>query len=350
MKSRVKRSVLALDAYTPGEQPTEPGIVKLNTNENPYPPSPRVEQALRELQAERLRLYPDPVSTELRKTIAALHGCGLDSVFAGNGSDEILALSTRAYVEDAGSIGYFVPSYSLYPVLADIRGVEKRPVDLGADFEWRMPKGYGCSLFFLANPNAPTSILYPFPVVRDFCAALDGVALIDEAYVDFSREHCLRLALELPNVLVLRTLSKSYSLAGLRVGYAVGHPDLVSALFKVKDSYNLDRISQRLARAALSDPAHMRANADRIRATRGRLSAALEAFGYKVFSSETNFIWTRPSGMSAAEVFEALRKRRILVRHFPGGRTGDCLRITIGTDEEIDRLIEALGGLGVGKR
>jgi histidinol-phosphate aminotransferase len=347
MSRFIRESVRKMTAYTPGEQPADTQIVKLNTNENPYPPSPRVAQALRELDPERLRLYPDPVSMDLRKGIAALHGCGVESVFAGNGSDEILALCTRAYVEDRGSIGYFVPSYSLYPVLADIRVVEQRPVDLGPEFDWKMPDSYSCSLFFLTNPNAPTAILYPPAQVMAFCERLPGVVVIDEAYVDFSRESCLALALERDNVLVVRTLSKSYSLAGLRVGYAVGHPDLVAAMYKLKDSYNLDRLSQALALAAISDQAHMRMNVGKIKTTRRRLSEALAGLGFVVYPSESNFVWARPAGKSAGEVFEALRRQRILVRYFPGGRTGDFLRITVGTDAEADRLIAALTGLAV---
>jgi len=336
--ARIRRMI----AYTPGEQPAEGGVVKLNTNENPYPPSPRVEEALRRLKPEQLRLYPDPRNQRLRQTIAALHGCDPAQVFAANGSDETLALCTRAFVEDAGSIGYFVPSYSLYPVLADIRGVERRPIELGENFEWRMPAGYGCSLFFLTRPNAPTGVLYPGAVVRAFCERCDGIVVLDEAYVDFARESGLRLALELDNVLVMRSLSKSYSLAGLRVGYAVGHADLIAAMFKVKDSYNLDRVSQALAEAALSDQAHMRANVARILATRARLRAALEGLEWTVCPSDANFIWARPPGLGAAEVFARLRRRRILVRYWPGPRTGEFLRISIGTDEEVDRLIAAL--------
>jgi histidinol-phosphate aminotransferase len=270
-------------------------------------------------------------------------------VFVGNGSDEALALCTRAFVENDGSIGYFDPSYSLYPVLAAIRDVETRPVPLADDFGWRMDDGYACSLFFLTNPNAPTGILHPREVVRSFCRRLDGVVVVDEAYVDFAREHCMGLALELPNVLVLRTLSKSFSLAGLRLGYAVGHARLVEALFKIKDSYNVDMLSQRVARAAFSDLDHMRANAEKIRATRARLCSGLARLGHVVYPSEANFVWVRPAGMAAVTLFAKLRERNILVRHFPGPRTGDCVRITIGTDAQIDRLLDVMTALKRGE-
>jgi histidinol-phosphate aminotransferase len=181
--------------------------------------------------------------------------------------------------------------------------------------------------------------------VRSFCEKAGGVVVIDEAYVDFSRENCMSLALELDNVLVLRTLSKSYSLAGLRVGYAVGRKRLIQALFKAKDSYNLDMVSQKLALAALSDPEHMRGNVEKIRKTRARLIAALEERGDRVYPSEANFVWFRPRGISANELFEQLRQQGILIRHFPGERTGDCLRITVGTDGETDRLLEGMGSI-----
>ena len=339
MSSLIRKSVQAMRGYVPGEQPRVRGLVKLNTNENPYPPSARVARALREFDAQRLRLYPDPVSRKLRERIARIHGCGAGQVFVANGSDEALALCTRAFVEDRGTIGFFDPSYSLYPVLAEIRGASTRPVALGPGFDWRMPRGYRCSLFFLASPNAPTSVQYPKAAVREFCRRMPGVVLIDEAYEDFAREDCMDLARELPNVLVMRTLSKSFSLAGLRLGYVVGNEELIGALLKIKDSYNVDALAQAVALAALSDLRHMRANAARIRRTRARLSIALEELGFKVLPSETNFLWAEPPRLQARSLFRRLRERRILVRYFPGPRTGRHLRITVGTDEEASRLI-----------
>ena len=341
MSRHVRQCVESLEAYTPGEQLRAPGLVKLNTNENPYGPSPLVAEALRSMPADDLRLYPDPVSRALRERIAAIHGCGVDQVFVGNGSDEILALCTRAFVEDDGSIGCFHPSYSLYPVLAAIRNVPSRLVELDERFQWRMPAMPDCSLFFLANPNAPTGIQYPRQVVESFCRAFRGVVMIDEAYVDFAREHDMDLALAMDNVLVMRTLSKSFSLAGLRVGYVVGPAGLVAALYKIKDSYNLDTVSQRVALAALSDLPHMQRNALRIRQSRERLAAALRGLGFDVFPSQTNFLWAQPPHLAAAELYAALKARMILVRHFPGPRTTDFLRITVGTDEEIDALLRA---------
>jgi len=344
--SWVRKSVRTLKAYTPGEQLRRAGLVKLNTNENPYPPSPKVAEALAALAVRNLRLYPDPLCRDLRKIIADLHGVAPDQVFAGNGSDEILALCTRAFVEDDGTIGYFEPSYSLYPVLAAIRNVRGVGMELDEGFGWPSPGPGPGSLFFLANPNAPTSNLFPKGVVEAFCREYPGVVLIDEAYVDFAAVNGMDLAGKLPNVLVMRTLSKSYSMAGIRLGYVVGSAGLIGALFKIKDSYNVDRVTQAVAAAALSDQPHMRRNVECILATRERLSKALERRGFFVQKSETNFLWVRPGAGAAVELFAELKKRGVLVRHFPGRRTGDFLRITVGSDDEVDKLLNALQAAG----
>jgi histidinol-phosphate aminotransferase len=227
-------------------------------------------------------------------------------------------------------------------VLAAIEGIRTKPVALTPEFGWQMPAGYAASLFYLTNPNAPTSLLFPKKRVRYFCRRFRGVVLIDEAYVDFAREHCMPLALKLSNVLIARTLSKSYSLAGLRLGYAVGPAPLIAALHKIKDSYNVSHLTQELALAALADIPHMRRNVKRIVATRERVARALRARGWKVFPSSTNFLWARPARLSARSVFEELRTKDIYVRYFPGPRTGQYLRITVGTDSQMNRLLKAL--------
>jgi len=334
-------------AYTPGEQPTDRSVIKLNTNENPYPPSPRVREVLAGFDLDLLRRYPDPMARRLRARVAELHGCAIEQVFAGNGSDEILALCTRAFIPAGGTVGYFDPSYSLYPVLADIQEAGKRPVSLPESFAWTMPEGYSASLFFLACPNAPTGMRYPKADIRAFCERFAGVVVIDEAYADFAEENCMGLALALPNVLVMRTVSKSYSLAGLRVGYVVGAVSLIEAICKIKDSYNEDAVAQAVALAALSDVEYMRANVARIQATRRRLAGALAAMGHFVHPSESNFLWVRPNGIEARALYEALKARGILIRFFEGPRTGNHVRITVGTDAEVDALLAALRELGL---
>jgi histidinol-phosphate aminotransferase len=342
MSELIRKSVENMSGYIPGEQPDDAGIVKLNTNENPYPPSPLVQDALSSLNPEDLRLYPNPVSDKLRSLIADIHSCDPKNVFVGNGSDEVLALCTRAFVENDGSIGYLEPSYSLYPVLSDIRDVAKKPVALKSDLTWDIPADYTASLFMLTNPNAPTGMLASVEQVGGFCDRFDGVVLVDEAYADFSRWNCMELALTKDNVLVARTLSKSFSLAGLRVGYAVGSESLISAMYKLKDSYNLNMISQTAAEAALSDLDHMRANVAKIVCTRERLVSELLSRGYRVSPSDSNFVWVKPCAVTAKDLFESLRNKGILVRYFEGSITGEYIRITIGTDDEIDKLIEAI--------
>ena len=344
----IRSSVQRLHAYTPGEQPREPGIIKLNTNENPYPPSPRVAEVLRSIQPDRLRLYPDPVCTELRKRLAALHGCTVDHVFVGNGSDEVLALAVRAFVERDQSVGYFQPSYSLYPVLAAIEDVRTVEVPLTRDFQWVSPSDCGAALFYLTNPNAPTSMMFPQADVEAFCRAYRGVVLLDEAYADFAAWNGMGLALDLPNVLVSRSFSKSFSLAGLRLGYCVGAKPLIEAMFKIKDSYNVDLLAQEIGCAAVDDIAWMRANVAKVKATRERVRDALLARGFHVPVSETNFLWARPGKGEAAVLFEALRARKIYVRYFPGATTGAFLRITIGTDEQMKAFLDTVDAIHAG--
>jgi histidinol-phosphate aminotransferase len=338
------KNVQSLQAYAPGEQPRDNSVIKLNTNENPYPPSPMVCAALSTFNCERLRLYPDPVCMRVRERISAIHGCSIEQVFVGNGSDEILALCTRAFVEHKGTIGYFEPSYSLYPVLSDIRAARRHPVDLNPDFSWRMPADYAADLFLITNPNAPTSLLHSISTIADFCSEFAGVVVVDEAYVDFADCNCMALALAQNNrnTLVMRTLSKSFSLAGLRLGYAVGPVELITALYKIKDSYNMDALALELGLAALNDLEYMRANVERITATRQSLTNALLQRGWRVCESQTNFLFARPPDGDARRVFELLKEHKIYTRYFPGETTGEYLRITVGTDEQCDALLEVI--------
>jgi histidinol-phosphate aminotransferase len=343
MNNLIRQSVRAMSGYVPGEQPKDADIVKLNTNENPYLPSADVQDILSMIDVAVLSRYPDPACLELRKVIAELHGCAVENVFVGNGSDEVLALCIRAFVERDGSVGYFEPSYSLYPILADIEDVEKKPVALNAAFGWQMPEDYAASLFFLTNPNAPTSLQYSKKEVESFAQGFDGVVLVDEAYADFAKENCMELARTNDNVLVARTLSKSYSLAGIRLGYCIGNTELIGALHKIKDSYNVNYLTQEIARVAILDQDTMKANVQAIVETRRRVVDKLSELGFEVCDSQTNFLCVKPQGLCAAALFEQLRNKNILVRHFGNDDcTKDYLRITIGTAPEMFQFLDTV--------
>ena len=345
---RIASSVRALTPYTPGEQPHDTDIVKLNTNENPYPPSPKIAEALAAFDIASLRRYPDPVFVALRKRIAGMHGCSIENVFVGNGSDEVLSVAAKAFVENGEAIGSFDPSYSLYKTLSAIRDVKFVPSFLDKDYSWTPPvtrqDGVDVALFLLTNPNAPTSLSFPKENIKSFASSFAGVVIVDEAYADFADENAMDLATAEgnENTIVMRTLSKSYSLAGLRLGYCVGPAGLIDAMYKVKDSYNIDMLAQIVALAALEDVEWMKANTEKVRATRARLTKELRSRGWDVPDSQTNFVFAKPANKPASEIFEKLRQRHIFVRYFPGAATGDRLRISIGTDEETDRLLDCL--------
>jgi len=344
----IRKAVHALAPYTPGEQPKIPNLVKLNTNENAYPPSPKVAEALRTFAAGGLNRYPDPLCMQIREKLAEQHGCAIDNIFVGNGSDEVLRLATYAWVEDDGAIGYFSPSYSLYPVLTDIRDVRHVRLPLPApdgldEARAALNADAPPALLQIANPHAPTSTLFPQADVRRFCEDAPGVVLVDEAYVAFAETDCVALALSLPNVVVCRTLSKAWSLAGVRLGYAIGPAPLIDALFKIKDSYNVNALTQAVALAALADPGWMLINQNKIIATRKRLAQALRSRRWQVADSATNFLWCAPPPPATATgVQTLLRRHGIIIRHFPGPETGDHIRITIGTDEQTDLLLDVL--------
>ena len=337
----IAKHVRKLEGYTPGEQPKSRNVVKLNTNENAYPPSPKCAAVLKSFDLDRLRRYCDPDCTALRQELAKLNRTTPDRIFVGNGSDEILALAARAFVENGETIGSLDPSYSLYKTLAAIRNVKWA----GATVPGAIPPS--TSLFLLTNPNAPTGEWRESSAVAAFAKKFRGVVLVDEAYADFARGNCMALATapKNRNVIVMRTFSKSYSLAGLRVGYCVGPKPLVDALYKIKDSYNVDAIAQAVALEAAKDQAWMRANVEKIVRTRTRFVAELERRGWDVIPSESNFVFARPAHRPAAEIFEALRRRNIFVRYFRGPKTGDRLRVTIGTDAQMKKLLKAIDEL-----
>jgi histidinol-phosphate aminotransferase len=336
--------VRATPPYVPGVQPP-PGarVIKLNTNENPYPPAPRVLEAMRQGVAESLRLYPDPDATALRQRAAAVYGVPVEAILVGNGSDELLSLLVRGAVDPGELVAYPVPTYSLYRTLVALQ--DARAIEVPYPDDWSVPPALaraGAPLTLLCNPNAPSGTFVPIAQVGALARAVGGILVVDEAYVDFAADHALGLLGAHPNVVVLRTLSKSFSLAGLRVGLAFGHPEVIAGLRTVKDSYNVGRLTQLGAEAALADLPAMQRNVARIRATRAVLTAGLEALGFAVPRSEANFVLARRAGRSMAPVAAALAARGILVRHFAVAGLDDALRITVGTDDEIAALLGAL--------
>ncbi len=346
MSRFLRANIRAMAGYTPGEQPRDEVFVKLNTNENPYPPSPRVLAALGEaLTGERLRKYPDPMGTAFRQTAARLHGVEPDNILTGNGSDDILTILTRAFVPEGGLVVSPSPSYLLYRTLAELQGAHFQTVPFTPD--WRLPRPWplrGASLTFLANPNSPSGTLVPPAELERLAGELEGPLVVDEAYVDFADAHALDLA-RLPNIIVTRTLSKSHSLAGVRFGYAVATAELIRELVKVKDSYNCDALSLAAAAAALEDQEHLRATRARVVATRGRLTEALRELGFDVCPSQANFVWARRADRPVKPLYEELKRRRILVRYMNYDGYGEGLRVSVGTDAEIDRLLTELHDL-----
>jgi histidinol-phosphate aminotransferase len=321
-------------------------VVKLNTNENPYPPSPAVLEALRAAADGTIRLYPDPEAQALRARAAAVYGVPADHILAGNGSDELLALLLRATIDPGDRVAFAVPTYSLYETLVAVQGGRAVCVDYPED--WSVPASLASAdarLTFLCNPNSPSGTSVPRSEVEALAREVSGVLVVDEAYVDFADDDAMALVARLPNVVVLRTLSKSFSLAGLRAGLAFGHPELLAGVRTVRDSYNVNRLTQLAAEAALADLPHMQANVARIRTTRARLTAALEQLGYRVPPSSANFVLARRPGIDQAPVAAALAERAVLVRHFPTTRLRDSLRITVGTNDEIDVLLGHLRDL-----
>ena len=358
----IRPLVRELHGYVPGEQPRIKGLIKLNTNENPYPPSPKVLRAVKAAVDGRLRLYPKPAAQALRERLATLHGCEPENVIIGNGSDELLALAVRAFVEpisvsaintappSRSLVQYFTPSYSLYPVLADIHGAARKPVPLKLDFNLpsvaELKRGnawdFRAALTLVTTPNAPSGRGYSTTDLDALCRAQKGVTILDEAYVDFAKENALELALRHPHVIVSRTFSKAYSLCFQRVGYFVGHPDLIAALDKIRDSYNVNGLGQIAATATLDNLSYYRRNFRRVIATREKLSRDLASLGFIVLPSQANFILARPPRFPAPDWLERLRSRKILVRWFGYPETRDFIRITIGTDAEAASLIKAV--------
>jgi len=339
--------VADLKPYVAGEQPRIQNLIKLNTNENPYGPSPKAIAAIAAEASDRLRLYPDPASTRLRQAIARLHDVDIGNVFVGNGSDEVLAHAFQALLKHDRPLFYPDITYSFYPVYSLLFGIAAREIPLDENFIIRLNDyGADCGAIILPNPNAPTGIGLPLSEIEALVAAHPDVpVVVDEAYIDFGGETAIPLTRKYDNLLVIHTLSKSRSLAGLRVGFAIGQRPLVEALERVKDSFNsypIDRLAEAGATAAIEDVAWFEECRRKVIESRQRVSGALSQRGFDVLPSQANFVFARHPGHSGADLAAGLRARSILVRHFNKPRISDFLRISIGTPEECDRLIEAI--------
>jgi histidinol-phosphate aminotransferase len=340
--------VSSLAPYTPGEQPRIPGLVKLNTNESPFGPSPLAVEAIRAEAGDSLRLYPDPQSLALREALAIYHGVSAEQVFVGNGSDEVLAHTFAALFRHDRPLRFPDITYSFYPVYCGLFGVEHEIVPL--DEEMRIGVSdyrQGGGPIIIANPNAPTGVaLSRAEIARLVEQNPDVPVVVDEAYVDFGAETAIPLIATCPNLLVTQTMSKSRALAGLRIGYAIGDVELIEGLTRVKDSFNsypLGRPAQAGAAASLKDEAYFQQRRGAIMEGRVRMTGGLRQLGFEVLPSAANFVFARCPGRAGADLARALRERGVLVRRFDGPRIADYLRITVGAQDQVSRLLEALG-------
>lgn len=346
-RENIKRMV----GYVPGEQPSDPEVVKLNTNENPYPPSELVMAALGSMQAEQLRRYPEPTAVMFRETVGNILGFSPEQIICANGSDELLTMATRAFVGSQGLMAYPVPTYSLYRTLAHIEDAGFLELPFGAN--WSLPEGLYSSqanLTLLCNPNAPSGTMIEADEVDHLAKKLDGVLVVDEAYVDFARGNCLELINKHKNVLVLRTLSKGYSLAGLRFGYGVANAKLIAGLNKVRDSYNCDAISVLLACEAISDQKTMRENARKVKDEREQLGDRLRAAGFDIPKSQANFLLAQmPTKypLTAKQLYKELKQHKVYIRYFEQTHLANCVRITVGTPKQNETLLQTMQEVGI---
>ena len=335
--------IRTMPPYVPGEQPRQSGIIKLNTNENPYPPAALVLQRLEAALGADLRVYPDPDATAVRRRLAELYGVEPEQTLVGNGSDELLNIILRSFVAPGDTVAYPYPTYGYYDTLSAIQGARTHRPDFAADYS--LPPeltAVEAKVTFVANPNAPSGTLLPTGVLDELAGKVAGILVVDEAYVDFSQGGCIPLVDRHPNLVVLRTMSKSFSLAGMRLGFCFADAGLIAGMGKVKDHYNVNRLGLVAAEAALDSVDHMRANAERVASTRQRLRQGLLERGFSAPESAANFVLARRAAPPAAELYRSLKERRILVRHFAQRRLEDCLRISVGTDAETDALFAAL--------
>jgi histidinol-phosphate aminotransferase len=346
MAACFRKNIAALAGYVPGEQPQDGGYIKLNTNENPYPPSPRVLAALKKATDRSLRLYPEPMSREIRELAASIYAVAPDNVLVGNGSDEILSILVRAFIGPGDRVLYPEPTYTLYDTLVAIQ--EGSKVSLPYTAEFSLPEAFfseTAALTFVCNPNSPSATLLPLQAIERLAENSAGVVVVDEAYIDFAAiadASAIPLLKRYPNLVVLRTFSKSFSLAGMRVGLAFASEELIAGMIKIKDSYNVNRLSQTAAAAALRDLPWMQRNVRRIQRSRKKLVGGLKRLGFHVYPPEANFVLARREGQNLKGLYEELKRRKILVRYFAQPGLEDCMRITVGAPDEVSALLDQL--------
>ena len=347
-KSYFRKDIDAMSGYVPGAQPKIANIIKLNTNENAYAPSPKVFEILKNFDAASLRKYPDPVSLELRKVIAKLHENGFseNNVIVGNGSDDILTMIFRSFSSNELPFSCVNPTYSLYHELAEIQGAKCIKVALNKENSFAFPQVdqlleeiKDANFFILPRPNAPTGNSFSLDKMRKICKNFDGIVVFDEAYADFAEDNCIELVNEFDNCIVTRTLSKSYSLAGIRLGYAIANETIIQGMNKVRDSYNIDAVTQAVAIAALKDQEYFTKNVEKIKASRARLAEELTKIGFKVLPSQTNFLFVMPPDQDGERYFNLLMENAIVTRYFKGDMTKEFVRISIGSETEIEQLL-----------
>jgi histidinol-phosphate aminotransferase len=342
--SFIRPEIEAMAGYAPGEQPQDGAFIKLNTNENPYPPSPAVAEAVRET-LPRLKKYPDPMAGAFRRKAAELWGVGPEWILCGNGSDEILTIVTRTLVGQRQLARLPYPSYILYRTLAELQGAIFEEVRFNPD--WSLPPRFGSPegsprLAFLPSPNSPSGTVAPPERILEIAERLPCPLLVDEAYADFAETNCVSLVKRSEKIMVARSLSKSYALAGLRFGYLIAQPHLIEQFVKMKDSYNCDALSIAAATAALGDQKWLRENRAKILATRGRLLREMQALGFVTVDSQANFTWNVHPGRAVKPLYEELKRRRILVRYMDYPGWGDGLRVSVGADEEMEAFFGEL--------
>ncbi len=343
----LRKNIADMAGYVPGFQPDNPEQwIKLNTNENPYPPSPKVVEAIKQelgVDGASLRQYPDAASRQARQVAAELYGFAPEWVIMANGSDELLNNLIRAFADPGDEVAFAQPSYSYYATLTEIQGATVRTFNL--DDQCRIsdfPERYSGKLFFLTSPNAPFGSIFSLAEIEDLAQRCDGMLVVDEAYADFATENALSLVRKYPNVVVTRTFSKSYALAGMRLGLAIAHPEVISALDKIRDHYHIDRLALVAATAALHDQEYLRARLDEICATRDWFSQQLRQLGYQVMPSQTNFVFAIPADRDSKRVYDLLREHKILVRYFSDPQLQHGLRISIGSRAEMEATLAVL--------